>query len=233
MRKHKYPQIKHLFTENKNAYMREWRKLSPKWKKAKDEWRKLDKNTYNELPDDVVAIPNFPTYYARPNGEIWRDTRKLESAIKCGKARVLKLTQTFNNKNGYYTVQPYIGIKRKLKYAHRLILETFKGPAPESGMECHHIDADRTNNHIDNLMWVTRLDNMRYIPEGKMLGPKKNLTQGRKRHTFKWGDYYVQIRDFKELGLKNTEIAKLLGIPKDLIHSIVKTVLNLDSLGRL
>lgn len=100
-------------------------------------------------------------------------------------------------------------------------------------MECHHIDENRTNNHIDNLMWVTRLENIRFVPFEKMSRPKKKLSEGRKVKGHTWGEYYVQIRDFKKLGLKNTEIAKLLGIDRFLIHSIVKTVLKLDSLGRL
>jgi hypothetical protein len=233
MRKHKYPQIKHLFTEDRNAYQREWRKLNPKYNKVKDEWRKLDEQTFTELPEDAVLIPNFPTYYARPNGEIWRDTRQLESAIKCGKARVLKLKQTFNKHNGYLIVQPYIGLKRHAVHVHRLILTTFNGPAPEEGMECHHIDENRTNNSIDNLMWVTRLENIRFVPFEKMSKPKKKLTEGRKVKGHTWGEYYVQIRDFKKFGLKNTEIAELLGIDRFLIHSIVKTVLKLDSLGRI
>jgi hypothetical protein len=231
--KKKYPQIQHIYTKDRNAYQREWRKLNPKYNQVKDEWRKLEDHTFDELPDDVVPIPDFPTYYARPNGEIWRDTRQLESAIKCGKARVLKLKQTYNKRNGYFIVQPYIGLKRHAVHVHRLILTTFEGPAPEPGMECHHIDENRTNNNIDNLMWVTRLENMRFIPMEKKVRPKKNLEEGRKLHSFKWGEYYIQIRDFKQFGLKNTEIAKLLGIDRFLIHSIVRTVLKLDSLGRL
>ena len=42
---------------------------------------------------------------------------------------------------------------------HRLVLETFDGPCPE-GMECHHKDGDKLNNHLSNLEWVTHSKNM-------------------------------------------------------------------------
>lgn len=49
------------------------------------------------------------------------------------------------------------GATRKV---HQLVLESFVGPAPE-GMMCCHWDDDPTNNHIDNLRWGTKSENMR------------------------------------------------------------------------
>jgi HNH endonuclease len=48
--------------------------------------------------------------------------------------------------------------KRKKYFAHRLILESFAGPSPE-GMECDHIDRNRSNNAAINLRWVTKTEN--------------------------------------------------------------------------
>jgi HNH endonuclease len=45
-----------------------------------------------------------------------------------------------------------------LKAVHRLVLEAFVGPCPE-GMECRHLDGNRTNNRLDNLAWGTRIEN--------------------------------------------------------------------------
>lgn len=41
----------------------------------------------------------------------------------------------------------------------RLVLEAFVGPCPE-GMECCHWDDNRLNNHISNVRWGTRGDNI-------------------------------------------------------------------------
>ena len=45
------------------------------------------------------------------------------------------------------------------KYVHRLVIETFVG-LPETGQECRHLDDVKTNNHVGNLVWGTRSDNL-------------------------------------------------------------------------
>lgn len=43
-------------------------------------------------------------------------------------------------------------------YLHRLICEAFHGPCPK-GMECRHLDGDKTNNAASNLAWGTKRQN--------------------------------------------------------------------------
>jgi len=223
-RKPKYPHLKELYYTDKNAYHREWRKLNPKYNQVKDEWRKLDKNLFEELPTDVIPINNFPTYYARPNGEVWRDTRGKESAVKTGKERVLRLTSTYNTHNGYWLVQPYKDGKKKAIHLHRFILEAFKGPAPEVKMECHHIDHDTSNNAIDNLMWVTRQENCDLVPRHHRTVSKKTLETGRALSNTKWSSIYPQIMELLNLGLRPVDIASKLNIPAGSIYQIIKLI---------
>lgn len=49
------------------------------------------------------------------------------------------------------------GVKRRKK-VHRLVIEAFRGP-PTEGQVCRHLDGDRTNNDINNLVWGTRSEN--------------------------------------------------------------------------
>lgn len=44
------------------------------------------------------------------------------------------------------------------KKVHQLVLEAFVGPCPE-GMECRHLNGDRGNPSLDNLMWGTKKEN--------------------------------------------------------------------------
>lgn len=50
------------------------------------------------------------------------------------------------------------GKKKRFK-VHRLVLESFVGLCPE-GYECDHIDQNPSNNHVSNLRWVTREQNL-------------------------------------------------------------------------
>jgi len=223
-RKPKYPELTGLSTTDKNAYARGWRKRNPKYYPAKDEWRKLDDYTYDELPSDVTPVPNFPSYYVRPNGEVWRDTRGLATAIKTGKERVLKLRATHTPKNGYWIIQPYQNGKRKAIYLHRFILTAFKGPAPLPKMECHHIDHDTSNNSINNLMWVTRQENADFVPNHHRSVKKITLAEGRPVSKSKYFSYFDEIIKLKKEGLRNVDIARKIGIPEGPIHQIIRAI---------
>ena len=223
----------HLYKTNRTEYNRlaaqEFREKNPNYyiknnKGVIDEWRKLDKNIFDELPNDVIPVDGFPTYYVRANGEVWRDTRGVPSAVKHGKERVLKLTPTHNAHNGYWIIQPYKDNKKKAIHLHRFILTAFEGPAPEVGMECHHIDADTSNNAINNLMWVTRQQNADFVPNYKRRTPKTTIETGRKLSESKWSSYHSQIQEMLDLGLRPVDIATKLSIPTGSMYQIVKSI---------
>lgn len=220
----KYPHLKELYYSNRSAYLKEWRRLNPTKYSVKDEWRKLDDYTYTELPSDIIPVPDYPTYYVQPNGDVWRDTRGTPSAIKTGKERVLKLRPTYTPANGYWIIQPYKDGKKKAIYLHRFILTAFKGEAPEYGMECHHIDHNTSNNAIDNLMWVTRQENVDFVPRHHRSVPKKTLADGRKVSESKHSPNFPGIIKMYNEGKTRTEISNHFGIKYDTLIQIIKAL---------
>lgn len=74
---------------------------------------------------------------------------------------------------GYPVVNLCKGGRKKLVPVGVLVLQAFVGPAPE-GHECLHADDVKTNNHLGNLRWGTRRDNLldRYRNQKKK-GAKK------------------------------------------------------------
>lgn len=49
--------------------------------------------------------------------------------------------------------------RNQVRFIHRLVLETFVCPRP-SEMECRHKDGRHENNHLCNLIWGTRAENV-------------------------------------------------------------------------
>ena len=60
---------------------------------------------------------------------------------------------------GYRTVNLSVGGVLKTRLIHHLVLEAFCCSRP-TGMECRHLDGDKTNNAFDNLRWGTSKENL-------------------------------------------------------------------------
>lgn len=54
---------------------------------------------------------------------------------------------------------PIVCIHGRARPVHALVLEAFVGPRPP-GLECRHRDDVKSNNHVSNLVWGTRSENM-------------------------------------------------------------------------
>lgn len=96
---------------------------------------------------DKRPIPGFPGYRVTREGRVWSD-----------KNGWLKLQP---RKGGYLAIRAAddTGRVRQLK-AHRAVLLAWVGPCPK-GMMCCHNDGNPANNHVDNLRWDTRSENMK------------------------------------------------------------------------
>jgi len=125
-----------------------------------------------------AAIPDHPGYVACSDGSIYSNRRG-------GWKRLSPLV----DKYGYMTVGPCDKTGQHTRTVHRLIASAFHGPCP-AGMQCRHIDGNKTNNRPDNLAWGTALENSRdKACHGTIRGPV-----GSRNH-------------FSKLGASNKEIA--------------------------
>lgn len=60
--------------------------------------------------------------------------------------------------DGYAQVSLGVDGKYSLEYVHRLVAKAFI-PNPDNKPQVNHKDSNRTNNHVDNLEWVTNQEN--------------------------------------------------------------------------
>lgn len=143
------------------------------------------------------------------DGEVWKPIKGFENRylvsnlgrviglsreVSIGKnkrtiyTRFLNLTPHKNTQ--YVRVILYNDSGDKTMLVHRLVAEAFI-PNPENKSIVDHIDADRTNNKVSNLRWVTTKENMNnenYL----------NYLKTRKRSTPKYKDtakYFIALLD--------------------------------------
>ena len=111
----------------------------------------------------------FAGYYVCEDGKVYRDpTRKHENGLievgthlRGGSEKVdngrcyPSINISLRDENGEFT-------KQIRYYVHRLIAETLI-PNPQGLPEIDHINQNKTDNHVENLRWVTREENMNNI----------------------------------------------------------------------
>lgn len=118
--------------------------------------------------------------------------------------KLIKLTP---RKTGYITVQidDIRTGKIKLTGVHRLVAEAFI-PNPENKGDVNHIDENKSNNHVDNLEWMTRKENINYGTHNEQVSEfrKKKIECIELNKIF---DSLTQAS--KELGISGSNISRV------------------------
>ena len=104
-----------------------------------------------------IRPTRFPRYSVSDTGEVYRDGEYLKAHPRGN------LTKVNDSRYMAVNIQTWdedLGKKRYSKeYVHRLVAEAFI-PNPENLSDVDHIDCVKSNNHVSNLRWSSRDDNM-------------------------------------------------------------------------
>jgi hypothetical protein len=112
--------------------------------------------------------------------EEWTDVKDYEDKYQVsslGRVRnkvTNKVLKHALNKSGYHRVNLYNESGMKSKFVHRLVAEAFI-PNTDNKPEVNHIDEDKTNNSVDNLNWMTRLENANYGTNNERMAKAKSI----------------------------------------------------------
>lgn len=166
------------------------------------------------IPEGFREIPGYPRYAINQSGTIlsicvggYEDKTRLWSDAKKINADT--------DKDGYPRVSLIHNGRRLTAKVHKLVLLTFVGQCP-NGMQCRHLDGNKTNNHVLNLAWGTRAENA----NDKML--HGTTTKGEKSNTAKLtADDVIEIRKRFANGETQTAIAKDFSVTQSSISLIV------------
>jgi hypothetical protein len=94
------------------------------------------------------------------NGEVYEDYEVSNYGRVRSLRSTMKLLSPSKNNCGYLYVNLRKNGRQKLCLIHRLVGCTFMGT--QDNMEINHIDECKTNNHVDNLEWCTRKENVNH-----------------------------------------------------------------------
>ncbi len=117
---------------------------------------------------------------------------------------------------GYPTVKLSKMSKQTRHKVHRLVCTAFNGLPPTDGLDCAHLDGDRTNARPENLAWATRAENMSHkrihgTQQSGERGPGAKLTQAQ----------VDEIRARAASGESRPALAKEFGVARGHLRRIV------------
>ena len=108
-----------------------------------------------DMKEVFKTIIGFENYIVSSDGYIIA-TAYLNKANKREKERKLRPSEDYS---GYLNVCLTNNTYKKTKRVHRLVAEAFI-PNPENKETVNHIDGNKLNNHVSNLEWNTRSEQL-------------------------------------------------------------------------
>jgi hypothetical protein len=159
----------------------------------------------------MLPVPGYEGLYAVfDRGRVFRTAPG--SRTRPGK--VLKLTP---DTHGYLFVRLCDGAGRRPTHlVHRLVALAFLGQPPEGRGVVDHRDSDRTNNHADNLQWVSVSENNRLTCERDRSRAPRGELNGQAKLT---ADAVREIRALRG-SVAQREIAERFGVAQWTVSAI-------------
>lgn len=139
--------------------------------KAKARVERLYREKY--LPTYLIFIALYPFGLEDLEGEIWRWIAGYENLYQVSNfGRVkrfygngnVKILKPWLNRQGYLIFDLCKGAKSKHFPIHQLVAKAFI-PNPDNKPEPNHEDGNKLNNHVSNLKWSTRAENVKHAVE--------------------------------------------------------------------
>jgi HNH endonuclease/NUMOD4 motif len=107
-------------------------------------WKKI-----NDIP---YAISSFGNFKSLKRKKVYSDGRIFNYPEKIVKSHINK------ERHNYH----YVFANGKSYRVHVLVAKYFLGNKPSAEYQVNHKDRNKSNNHVDNLEWVTPKENMKH-----------------------------------------------------------------------
>lgn len=133
-----------------------------------------------------------------------------------------KILQPYRDKDGYLRVLLSYGGKRKNDFIHRFVAQAFI-VNPENKPQVNHINTIKEDNRVENLEWVTCLENIRHKWENGKHDTSYCSGINHYKHKFSKEDVLFIRKNYKHRDKRYgvTALSKLFKVSHSLISDIV------------
>lgn len=170
----------------------------------------------NETWKDIKGYEGL--YQVSKSGKIKTLPREVRNTEKSFRKLGEKIHIPCDNGNGYKYVTLSSNRKVNHVYIHRAVAEAFLCNCFELP-EVNHIDGDKSNNHIDNLEWCTRGENMKHAHKSGLTFSHKGEDSYNAKLT---EEKVLKVRELFATGkYMQITLADMFGISRGYIHAIV------------
>lgn len=162
------------------------------------------------------TVIGYNNYEVSQCGLVYRKEYVIKKKLKQGITDVVMkriLMKIHIDRRGYNRVHLANGKKHTLVLLHRIVALAHI-PNPENLPQVNHKDGNKNNNNVNNLEWITLIENMRHSWE---IGLRK-MGAGEKHPTAKLTN--EQVIDIFKSSLTKTELAKKYNVKHTTIHYI-------------
>lgn len=166
----------------------------------------------DEIREEWRPVREFEGIYEVSNFGV---IRRAADSKSWAKGRVLKQVL---DRGGYLQVRLYQGNDGITRKVHRIVVEAFVGLRPK-GFDINHKDSDKTNNHLFNLEFVTRSENMLHRYKAAPRRPNSIIYRGVQR-PHKLSE--AQVREILHDTRSNRKVASDMGVIERTIRAIRK-----------
>ena len=161
-------------------------------------WKDIKTIPYHQAEWPFHQVSNLGRVRVLPGGKVGHGRLVTETKLR-------KLTQS---NRGYVTIRRFLG---HTLLVHVLVLNQFVGPCP-SGQECRHLNGNRSDNRLENLIWGTPSENA----QDKVLHGTDS--RGERHHNSKLtGSVVIEIRNRPE---SSYELADQYGVTSATIRDL-------------
>jgi hypothetical protein len=156
--------------------------------------------------------------------EIWKDIKGYEGHYQVsnlGRVKSLKnnkelIMTNIKSNLGYLRVKLSKDGKIKGFPVHRLVGLNFLDLVNGKN-EINHIDGDKKNNHLSNLEWCNRSENMRHADKTGL----RVMLKGKRNPKAKLTDEQIRLIRYERKGIQQKDIAKEFNMKQQTISKII------------